>query len=207
MKGIKKLFKRGKKRLSIDRSSLGPPEPQPINPTPVAYSRSSNPTVSHVPSEVAPRRQTVASRPTAITPKPSNEDNFNHPQAPKMAEDARKNPAIPSTNGKSPPQAGTSSSYVPAKSVSPSSTEDDTDSGKAKRNHKGVSDSFKGLSATEAFEKASSRTPVQQHILNLGDAYDSIPLIEQVKLPRGGISMETKAVGRVQVRKALSFVS
>ncbi len=33
-------------------------------------------------------------------------------------------------------------------------------------------------------------------------AYDSIPLLEQTKLPRGGISIETKAVGMVQVRKA-----
>jgi hypothetical protein len=32
-----------------------------------------------------------------------------------------------------------------------------------------------------------------------GDAYDSIPLMEQTKLPRGGISIETKAVGRIQV--------
>ena len=31
-------------------------------------------------------------------------------------------------------------------------------------------------------------------------AYDSIPLLEQIKLPRGGISVETEAVGRVQVR-------
>ena len=30
-------------------------------------------------------------------------------------------------------------------------------------------------------------------------AYDSIPLLEQTKLPRGGISIETEAVGRVQV--------
>lgn len=215
MKGFKKLFKR-KKRPSNDsekRSSLPPAEPQPISPPPVAYSRASTPTVSHVPSEVAPRRQQVASRPTATTPKPSNEDNFHRPQAPKTAEDTRKTPAVPSTNGKLPPEAGTSSSSIPVpapapvKSVSASSTADDSDSGKAKSKHKGVSDSFKGVPATEAFEKTSSRTPVQQHILNLGDAYDAIPLIEQVKLPRGGISMETKAVGRVQVRKALSFVS
>lgn len=30
-------------------------------------------------------------------------------------------------------------------------------------------------------------------------SYDSVPLLEQTKLPRGGISMETQAVGRVQV--------
>jgi hypothetical protein len=31
-------------------------------------------------------------------------------------------------------------------------------------------------------------------------AYDAIPILEQTKLPRGGLSVETKAVGRVQVR-------
>jgi hypothetical protein len=30
-------------------------------------------------------------------------------------------------------------------------------------------------------------------------AYDAVPLLEQNKLPRGGVSIETKAVGRVQV--------
>jgi hypothetical protein len=30
-------------------------------------------------------------------------------------------------------------------------------------------------------------------------SYNSIPVLEQTKLPRGGVSIETKAVGRVQV--------
>jgi len=33
----------------------------------------------------------------------------------------------------------------------------------------------------------------------LGEAYDAIPILEQTKLPRGGISIETKAIGRIQV--------
>ena len=32
-------------------------------------------------------------------------------------------------------------------------------------------------------------------------AYDAVPVLEQNKLPRGGVSIETKAVGRVQVSK------
>ena len=31
-------------------------------------------------------------------------------------------------------------------------------------------------------------------------SYADVPLLEQTKLPRGGVSMDTKAVGRVQVR-------
>ena len=34
--------------------------------------------------------------------------------------------------------------------------------------------------------------------------YQSVPLIELDKLPRGGLSFETKAVGRIQVSKTLS---
>ena len=30
-------------------------------------------------------------------------------------------------------------------------------------------------------------------------AYNAVPVLEQTKLPRGGVSVETKAVGRVQV--------
>ena len=41
---------------------------------------------------------------------------------------------------------------------------------------------------------------------HIAKAYDDIPLLEQTKLPRGGVSVETKAVGRVQVR-LLRFVS
>jgi hypothetical protein len=34
---------------------------------------------------------------------------------------------------------------------------------------------------------------------HIARAYDAIPVLEQSKLPRGGVSVETKAVGRVQV--------
>jgi hypothetical protein len=35
---------------------------------------------------------------------------------------------------------------------------------------------------------------------NLVMSYNAVPVLEQVKLPRGGVSVDTKAVGRVQVR-------
>lgn len=34
-------------------------------------------------------------------------------------------------------------------------------------------------------------------------SYDAVPLLEQTKLPRGGVSMETQSVGRVQVRSSI----
>lgn len=36
--------------------------------------------------------------------------------------------------------------------------------------------------------------------------YQNVPLLEMTKLPRGGISVDTKAVGRVQVRIALFYL-
>lgn len=36
--------------------------------------------------------------------------------------------------------------------------------------------------------------------LHMTKAYNEIPVLEQTKLPRGGVSVETQAVGRVQVR-------
>jgi len=49
--------------------------------------------------------------------------------------------------------------------------------------------------ADGAFKSVESADP--PHAIK---AYDEIPVMEQTKLPRGGVSVETKAVGRVQVR-------
>jgi hypothetical protein len=65
--------------------------------------------------------------------------------------------------------------------------------------YKGVSCSFRGLNATEPFEDTLPVDP-DGRLAKASEAYDAIPLLEQNKLPRGGISMETKAVGRIQVR-------
>ena len=62
------------------------------------------------------------------------------------------------------------------------------------KKHKGVSESFKGMTIAHRFDV---KDPGQ--VTNAGEAYDTIPLLEQTKLPRGGISIETKSVGRVQV--------
>ena len=46
-------------------------------------------------------------------------------------------------------------------------------------------------------------SPPDDHVL--ARMYDSIPPLEVTKLPRGGISIETEAVGRVQVRSSFSL--
>ena len=65
---------------------------------------------------------------------------------------------------------------------------------------KGVSQSFTGMSVSHRFGVTKIQaTPATS---SLSEAYDAIPEIEQTKLPRGGISIETKAVGRVQVSRS-----
>lgn len=45
------------------------------------------------------------------------------------------------------------------------------------------------------------QSDIEERHSTISRAYNSIPLLEQTKLPRGGISVETNAVGRVQVRR------
>jgi hypothetical protein len=61
---------------------------------------------------------------------------------------------------------------------------------------KGVPDTFNSMTATHRYSVETIDNPNSQ---KLGDAYDAVPEIEQNKLPRGGISIETKSVGRIQV--------
>lgn len=67
-----------------------------------------------------------------------------------------------------------------------------------RRINKGVPDNFKGLTVSHRFnvpQVAEDPGAVRE----ISEAYDAIPEIEQIRLPRGGISVDTKAVGRVQV--------
>jgi hypothetical protein len=91
-------------------------------------------------------------------------------------------------------------------SIQYADTDDSDDAGlfpSERTKYKGVSKSFRGLNATEQFEEVVVPRESLDKLASVSDAYDAIPLIEQTKLPRGGISMETKAVGRIQVRKTL----
>jgi len=51
----------------------------------------------------------------------------------------------------------------------------------------------------------SVKTEETDEALHLVKSYDEIPVLEQTKLPRGGVSVETAAVGRVQVRRGSLF--
>lgn len=86
--------------------------------------------------------------------------------------------------------------------TTPSKTEKGIE-GKASENDEEKSDtnggspSLVGKNVGEVFVPQSG---IDDRHATVSNAYDSIPLLEQTKLPRGGISVETAAIGRVQVR-------
>jgi hypothetical protein len=56
-------------------------------------------------------------------------------------------------------------------------------------------------SNTESEKDTEAMSPPQEASPpDLANSYESIPFLEQTQLPRGGVSVDTKAVGRVQVR-------
>ena len=55
------------------------------------------------------------------------------------------------------------------------------------------------LVATDPKKSEETAKNIQAMIMPVVMSYDQIPVLEQTKLPRGGVSIETKAVGRVQV--------
>jgi hypothetical protein len=204
MKAVKRLFKRSKKDKSQAASSSGPtansekPSASAKDPKLKHTNNSTREqTAFDIPSE-GPHVPVVVVAAPAPTPKRENTT-----QVPvKVAQGSGIENGAPKTNGKPPskeevqrsvPMAQDNSTPSKVSGKPPVEEEDD----------KGVSSSFTGMTANERFGIAEAVDPA--NIINLGDAYDSIPLIEQIKLPRGGISMETKAVGRIQVSIALLF--
>jgi hypothetical protein len=202
MKAVKRLFKRIKKDKSQAASSSGPtaksekPSASAKDPKLKHTNNSTREqTAFDIPSE-GPHVPVVAV-PTP-TPKPENTT-----QVPvKVTQESGIENGAPKTNGKPPPKEEAQRSVPMAQDNStPSKASGKPPVEEEDGRYKGVSASFTGMTANERFGIAEAVDPAD--MIKLGDAYDSIPLIEQIKLPRGGISMETKAVGRIQVSIAL----
>ncbi len=207
MKAVKRLFKRKKPR---EEGGVGDARPLSIPNKPILKSTQQ---VDPIP----PHRATNQSS-EALTARSDSRATWN--TSVRMSEMSSTSPvvqkrkttsvALTSTKG------GKQSNDV-LKASSPRASSPPT-SGASKRpsidqekgTYKGVSESFKkGMSVTQRFgvgdapDDHPSTDPNQ--LGKLADAYDSIPLLEQTKLPRGGISMETKAVGRIQVSNLRSL--
>lgn len=227
MKAVKRLFKRKKNKQESGGSSAFSTASSTQKPAPASTSRSvsnshernhvASPikpvTTEGVPkrrpeetSVVAPKTPAVLPKTPAVLPKNPETDSLIAKQVSKIKEESAAM-SVPSShnNGKQTMELPPSSDVLkPLPERPPRLPEkaydgkDSTVSPREKIKIKGVSESFKGLSTTQRFHVADL-TLSDHQTTNLGDAYDAIPVIEQVKLPRGGISMETKAVGRVQV--------
>ena len=217
MKAVKRFFKRNKRqhegRTLAERPPAAPGRPirkstPPGLPERLQPSQSSGPSKARASSGSSPSpavQQPKLSLQTVATPTSVN------PPRRLASDDTEKRSSGKSTTPNS------SQAQQPAKTTtgttSVSAKEEDE-----KGTYKGVSELFKkGLSVTQRYgvgesnEDQPSTDPNQ--LGKIGDAYDSIPVLEQTKLPRGGISMETKAVGRVQVshccgrsREGISFI-
>jgi hypothetical protein len=217
MKAVKRLFKRKKKQspenLSVPstgtrttgaaaglESGRKPPSQQTPrrseNPTPTGISAPSRqnqePAKAPLPTENASMKSSSKNN-LSRTPSREKEPQDFKVQSNGRAPPAEKPSAPETAKTVEKSKAGGSQSDSPVKT-----TTDASQTPTSKKKHKGVSESFKGLTVTQRFDVKDSKSSDAQ-VGNAGETYDMIPLLEQTKLPRGGISIETKAVGRVQV--------
>jgi hypothetical protein len=175
MKSVKRLFKRKKK----DKPQAGD---SAARQTPGA-------TVPVAPPQT---RSTQGTKNQVSKPSKSNSSEFpdttgkeSQPSKSKEAVGKASSNGIAASGTKQAPE--TAKSAVPPPPQAVENNMRDPPSSPEKVKQQGVSETSKGLGVNQRFG------------VTVGDAYDAIPLIEQIKLPRGGISIETKAVGRVQV--------
>lgn len=212
MKAVKNLFKR-RKRRNESASSVPPKDKKAAMPKSIIRQNAPPPVqqppqMNHTTSTASARTNGTPERnDTAST---GSESRRNDPVASKLVpkrEEAKKDPTVRS-NGSAVPHKQAQAMETannPPKQPEESDSNPEGAGGKGqpaaalKTSYKGVSESFKGLTAIQQFDVAEVESSDPNQMISLGDAYDAIPLIEQTKLPRGGISMETKAVGRVQV--------
>ena len=197
MKRIKKFLRRNEKQNEVQETAEKPfaASSQTLKASSATDAATTQPQrkvpiSSGISSNEATR---AAARKTQVpkTPAPSPVLLKKKKHSPTSASSSEKPSAVPAY-----PKSPDNSATVPV------STNKDS-----KKSYKGVSESFKGLSGPQRYGIADGTAEKSgadvRRLGKLRDAYDSIPLIEKDSLPRGGISMETKAVGRVQVSVSL----
>ena len=202
---MKKLFKRKSKKsegqvpmtTGYEKPASSTTEPRRIA-TPTAPSTPQN---NGAKMEAVNRRKVEETAIVSPTPQPetSKPENNSIPSSRPVPSTS----AVSNGSGSKPPQSTEAINRSVERNELNSSDSDDDELTGSRKDDKGVSESFRGLSEDDRFEVDNNLGPTgvvdADYHASLGDAYDSIPLLEQTKLPRGGISMETKAVGRVQV--------
>lgn len=204
MKAVKRLFKRKKQREEEGVGDIRPPPTAPnrpiLKPAPPVDKEPPRWTSNQSSDALTVRSDSHATRNTSL--------RVSEKSSPLLVAEKQKTPSsMPVSTESSGGNHGDELSK-PA-STRPASPTNTTGAKRPsidqeKGTYKGVSESFKkGMSVTQRFGVGDAMEdqplPDPNQLGKLADAYDSIPLLEQTKLPRGGISMETKAVGRIQV--------
>jgi hypothetical protein len=209
MKGIKRMFGRKKKNNPTpstveDTQFQSEPLPKPKKPSthpsvdPVDSSRSIDNTNGKTETKTTAEKIFTVKSPAIQTSKEVKQEILNPPpgdnkntSSSKLNLEKEKNP----------------SSLAATKPTTTTTKDDTTDTRNTKTPAK---DDMKNGGRSPVDKKVDEvvvpRSGTEDRHATISKAYDSIPLLEQTKLPRGGISIETAAIGRVQVRLIVCFV-
>jgi hypothetical protein len=207
MKRIKKIFKKKKNSQEGDPSPSPAdekPVAPPVEPKRIATAAPQPPRENHRTNQGSGvENEAVSKKHSEKTAAPSKGNKSIPVQAGNKPKTQQPAQVVSNGNASKPLQGTLGPETAKVPSVTPIEEPDhfDTDSNsdaipERKTHYKGVSESFKGM--TNVGFNVAELVDANHHA-SLGDAYDAIPMLEQIKLPRGGLSMETKAVGRVQV--------
>lgn len=199
MKGLKKLLPGGRKKkgtrfdgdLSVDDGSDQNPSPEQLQQNHIVYSNDRLPVIP----QREPRNTTFSPSTTKSTDEEPNSDvEQSHRQEGTHIQE-QSSSSSPSQQQR---QNGSTADTTTATSRTTTTV----------MNMEGIDQL--GPMPPHAMRKLSvGSTQSESTVPNIFDdapnvvmSYDAVPLLEQTKLPRGGVSMETEAVGRVQVRCA-----
>lgn len=206
MKRVKKIFSGRKNRQGgvPSQTPAGEKPKSPVDTKPIATPASRPPPENHaatvqgsgVKNKAVSKRQSEEN--ASVTARPSESDS----SIPSQVENK---PVVSNGNSFKAPQSTLSphdESLRPVEQYSDHSDSEEEESDyfpDSKNHHKGVSESFRGLADFDLAEADAVGEAYDGLHASLGAAYDAIKLLEITKLPRGGLSIETAAVGRVQV--------
>ncbi|MGK3735891.1 MAG: hypothetical protein ACI8RD_000741 [Bacillariaceae sp.] len=199
MKGMKRMFGRKKKNNSTPSTAADTQsQSEPLQPSadPVDTSRSNDNTNGKTETTTTAEKITVVKSPAIQTSKEVKQEIVNPPPGDNLNSEKEKDPLS---------LAATTPTTTKMKMNEDTDTSSNT---KTPAKDDGKRNKKNGRSPVDkkVNEVVVPQSGIEDRHATISKAYDSIPLLEQTKLPRGGISIETAAIGRVQVRLIVCFV-
>lgn len=207
MRAIKKCFARKSKD---GKSGVDPMETVQIKPTPLRMTGENveqmrpSPMVAIAPEASRSIAAEASPTPAEASPTAAEEPPIASPMVQPSVPNVEKIKASHSSDGATELHTNGGRSTSPKTPPTPSTSTRSSGDGEGLGSNKRLAETFQNeLTAAQSIGVGEATdyqaTADRNQVGMLGDAYDSIPLMEQTKLPRGGISIETKAVGRIQV--------